>query len=149
MEKTKAIKVEVVNKSRYPLPEYKTKGSAGMDLQANIDSPITLKPMERALIPTGIYLSIPEGYEAQVRARSGLAIKHGITLANGIGTIDSDYRGEIGVILINLGQEAYTINRGDRIAQLVIVKYERVEFELVSDLDSTERGKGGFGHTGI
>lgn len=149
MKKTKAIKVEVVNKSRYPLPEYKTKGSAGMDLQANIDSPITLKPMERALIPTGIYLSIPEGYEAQVRARSGLAIKHGITLANGIGTIDSDYRGEIGVILINLGQEAYTINRGDRIAQLVIVKYERVEFELVSDLDSTERGKGGFGHTGI
>ena len=119
-----------------------------MDLYANIDKPITIKPMERVLIPTGLYISIPVGYEAQVRARSGLAIKHGITLANGIGTIDSDYRGEIGVILINLGQEAYTINRGDRIAQLVIVKYERVEFELVSDLDSTERGEGGFGHTG-
>lgn len=142
------MKIKVVNKSDLPLPSYKTKGSSGMDLYANIDKPITIKPMERVLIPTGLYISIPAGYEAQVRARSGLAIKHGITLANGIGTIDSDYRGEIGVILINLGQEAYTINRGDRIAQLVIVKYERVEFELVSDLDSTERGEGGFGHTG-
>lgn len=142
------MKIKVVNKSDLPLPSYNTKGSSGMDLYANIDKPITIKPMERVLIPTGLYISIPVGYEAQVRARSGLAIKHGITLANGIGTIDSDYRGEIGVILINLGQEAYTINRGDRIAQLVIVKYERVEFELVSDLDSTERGEGGFGHTG-
>jgi len=149
MEKTKAIKVEVVNKSRYPLPEYKTKGSAGMDLQANIDSPITLKPMERALIPTGIYLSIPEGYEAQVRARSGLAIKHGISLVNGIGTIDSDYRGEIGVILINFGNEGFTINPGDRIAQIVFSKYEKAELVEVETLDTTERGKGGFGHTGI
>ncbi|GFN36462.1 dUTP diphosphatase [Tepidimicrobium xylanilyticum] len=142
------MKIKVVNKSNFPLPSYKTKGSAGMDLYANLDESITIKPMERVLVPTGLYISIPNGYEAQIRARSGLALKHGITLANGIGTIDSDYRGEIGVILLNLSKEDYTINRGDRIAQLVIVKYERVEFEEVLSLDSTERGEGGFGHTG-
>ncbi|MCF6463286.1 dUTP diphosphatase [Clostridium sp. Cult1] len=142
------MKIEIVNKSDFPLPNYKTKGSAGMDLYANIDNPISINPMERVLIPTGLYISIPNGYEAQIRARSGLALKHGISLVNGIGTIDSDYRGEIGVVLINFGKEAYTINKGDRIAQLVIVKYEKAEFVQVSTLDSTDRGDGGFGHTG-
>ncbi|NLW22334.1 MAG: dUTP diphosphatase [Tissierellia bacterium] len=142
------MKIKVVNKSPFPLPSYKTPGSSGMDLYANIENSILLKPLERVLIPTGLYISIPEGYEAQIRARSGLALKHGITLANGIGTIDSDYRGEIGVILVNLGQEEYVINRGDRIAQLVFVKYERVELEEVDTLDNTSRGAGGFGHTG-
>lgn len=142
------MKIKIVNKSDFPLPSYKTVGSAGMDLHANIDEPIVLKPLNRALIPTGLYISIPEGYEAQIRARSGMALKHGITLANGIGTIDSDYRGEIGVILVNLSNEEYIINKGDRIAQLVIAKYERVEFVEVDSLDETERGSGGFGHTG-
>ena len=142
------MKIEIVNKSDFPLPNYKTKGSAGMDLYANIENPISINPMERVLIPTGLYISIPNGYEAQIRARSGLALKHGISLVNGIGTIDSDYRGEIGVVLINFGKEAYTINKGDRIAQLVIVKYEKAEFVQVSTLDSTDRGDGGFGHTG-
>lgn len=142
------MKIEIVNKSDFPLPNYKTKGSAGMDLYANIDNPISINPMERVLIPTGLYISIPNGYEAQIRARSGLALKHGISLVNGVGTIDSDYRGEIGVILINFGKETYTINKGDRIAQLVIVKYEKAEFVQVSTLDSTDRGDGGFGHTG-
>src|SRR5690606_35029886 len=114
----------------------------------NIAEPIVLKPLDRVLIPTGIYMSIPDGYEAQIRARSGLALKHGICLANGIGTIDSDYRGEIGVILVNLGKEEYIINKGDRIAQIVFLKYERVEFKEVDSLDDTERGEGGFGHTG-
>lgn len=142
------MKIEVVNKSSHPLPSYKTMGSAGMDLYANIDEPITIKPLERVLIPTGLYISIPYGYEAQIRARSGLALKHGISLANGIGTVDSDYRGEIGVILINLSKEEYIVNRGDRIAQMVIIKYERAEFIEVPDLDTTDRGTGGFGHTG-
>ncbi|NLX61759.1 MAG: dUTP diphosphatase [Tissierellia bacterium] len=142
------MKVKIVNKSNFPLPTYKTTGSAGMDLHANIEEPIVLKPLERALIPTGLYISIPQGYEAQIRARSGMALKHGITLANGIGTIDSDYRGEIGVILVNLSNEEYIINSGDRVAQLVIAKYERVELEEVESLDETERGSGGFGHTG-
>ncbi len=142
------MEIKVVNKSPFPLPNYKTKGSAGMDLYANIDEPIVIKPLERVLMPTGLYISIPNGYEAQIRARSGLALKHGISLANGIGTIDSDYRGEIGVILINLSKEEYTINRGDRIAQLVVIKYERAKFIEVNALDSTDRGKGGFGHTG-
>lgn len=142
------MKIEIVNKSDFPLPNYKTKGSAGMDLYANIENPISINPMERVLIPTGLYISIPNGYEAQIRARSGLALKHGISLVNGVGTIDSDYRGEIGVILINFGKETYTINKGDRIAQLVIVKYEKAEFVQVSTLDSTDRGDGGFGHTG-
>lgn len=143
------MKIKVINKSKFGLPEYKTKGSAGMDLKANIEEPITLKPMERRLIPTGIYVSIPEGYEGQIRPRSGLALKHGITLVNSVGTIDFDYRGEIGVPVINLGTEDFTINAGDRIAQFIISKYERVEFEEVEILDATERGEGGFGHTGI
>ena len=143
------MKVKIVNRSNLPLPEYKTFGSAGIDLQADIVDAVVLKPLERALIPTGLYLSIPKGYEGQIRGRSGLAIKNGISLANGIGTIDSDYRGEIKVILINLGNEDFIINKGDRIAQLVLTRYERIDFELVDDLDDTERGSGGFGHTGI
>ena len=125
------MRIKVVNKSNFPLPSYKTIGAAGMDLYANIDQPIVLKPLDRVLIPTGLYISVPEGYEAQIRARSGMALKHGITLANGIGTIDSDYRGEVGVILVNLSNEEYVINKGDRIAQLVIAKYEKIEFEEV------------------
>lgn len=142
------MKVKVINQSNTSLPEYKTSGSAGMDLKASVESRVILKPTERALIPTGIYLSIPEGYEGQIRGRSGLAIKNGISLANGIGTIDSDYRGEIKVILINLGHDDFEINNGDRIAQLILTRYERIEFELVEDLDDTKRGAGGFGHTG-
>lgn len=143
------MKVQVINKSGQPLPEYETNGSAGMDLKASIEAPMTLKSLERVLVPTGLYLSIPKGYEGQIRGRSGLAIKNGISLANGIGTIDSDYRGEVKVILINLGKEDFIINNGDRIAQLVLTQYERVEFELVEDLDDTIRGAGGFGHTGL
>lgn len=141
------MRIQVINKSSLPLPEPKTFGSAGIDLYANI-AKLVLKPLDRALIPTGLYLSIPEGYEGQIRARSGLALKHGISLANGIGTIDSDYRGEIGVILVNLGKDEYIINKGDRIAQLVIVKNEKVELCEVDFLDETKRGPGGFGHTG-
>ncbi|WP_427338706.1 dUTP diphosphatase [Caloranaerobacter sp. DY30410] len=141
--------VKIVNKSKFPIPDYKTKGASGIDLFANIDKDVVLKPMERLLIPTGIYLSIPEGYEGQIRARSGLALKYGIGLANGIGTVDSDYRGEIKVILINFGDKEFVIKPGDRIAQLVFVKYEKAEFKEVEVLDDTERGSGGFGHTGI
>lgn len=143
------MKVKIVKKNPFNLPAYETKGSAGVDLQAFIEEPIILKPMERTLVPTGLFLELPEGYEAQVRARSGLAIKHGISLVNGIGTIDSDYRGEIKVILINLGKEDFIINNGDRIAQMVFIKHERVDFELVDNLNETERGEGGFGHTGV
>ena len=142
------MKIKVINKSIFPLPEYETSGSAGIDLQAYIPSQIELKPFGRALIPTGLYISIPKGYEGQIRGRSGLALKHGITLANGIGTIDSDYRGEIKVILINLGDKPFIVNNGDRIAQLVLSKYETIEFELVESLEETIRGQGGFGHTG-
>lgn len=142
------MKVNVINKSQFQLPQYKTKGAAGLDLQANIHDPIELKPLDRVLIPTGLYLSIPEGYEAQIRGRSGLALNHGIALANGIGTIDSDYRGEIKVILINLGKEPYIINKGDRIAQMVFIKYEKATLKVVDDLDETTRGDGGFGHSG-
>lgn len=142
------MKVKIINKSQFELPKYKTKGSAGLDLNANIDEDIELKPRERKLIPTGLYISIPTGYEAQIRGRSGLALKHGITLANGIGTIDSDYRGELKVILINLGEETYTVKKGDRIAQLVFIKYEIANLLEVEELDSTERGSGGFGHSG-
>ena len=131
------------------LPTYATDGASGMDLRAFIDEPITLKPMERSLIPTGLFVQIPEGYEGQVRARSGLAIKHGIGLVNSIGTIDSDYRGELKIPMINFGNESFTINNGDRIAQLVIASYERVAPIMVSDLDETDRGEGGFGHTGV
>lgn len=142
------MKVKVVNKSNHKLPEYKTSGSSGVDLMANVDAPIILNPLDRFLVPTGIFIEVPKGYEAQVRGRSGLAINHGISLANGIGTIDSDYRGEIKVILINLGKEAFIINPGDRIAQLVLIEYEKIDFETVESLDKTKRGAGGFGHTG-
>jgi dUTP pyrophosphatase len=143
------MKIKIVNKSKHPLPEYATLGSAGMDLRASIDAPITLTPGERKLIPTGIYIALPVGYEAQVRPRSGLALKYGIGLANMLGTLDADYRGEIGVILINLGQEDFVVNDGERIAQMVIAKHERAEWDVVEELDETERGEGGYGHTGI
>lgn len=143
------MKVKVVNNSPFKLPAYETKGSAGVDLQAYVENPIVLKPLERALVPTGISIELPEGYEAQVRARSGLAIKHGISLVNGIGTIDSDYRGEIKVILINLGDKEFIVNNGDRIAQMVFIRHEQADFELVEELGTTERGAGGFGHTGV
>lgn len=143
------MKIKIVNKSKHPLPEYATPGSAGMDLRANIDAPITLAPGERKLIPTGIYISLPVGYEAQVRPRSGLALKYGIGLANMLGTVDSDYRADVGVILINLGQENFVVNDGDRIAQMVIAKHETAEWDVVEELDETERGEGGYGHTGV
>lgn len=142
------MNIQIVNKGICDLPQYETEGSAGMDLGANIKEPITLKPFERKLIPTGLHIALPNGYEAQIRARSGLAIKHGISLVNGIGTIDSDYRGDIGVILVNLSDEDFTIEPKDRVAQMVITKYEQVEFEVVDELDKTDRGEGGFGHTG-
>lgn len=142
------MKVQIVNKSRHRLPEYETPFSAGMDLKANTNEPIILGTLERQLIPTGLHIQLPVGYEAQVRPRSGLALKHGITVCNSPGTIDSDYVGEIGVILINLSNEKYIINPGDRIAQLVIAKHETVEWDEVRELKQTERGDGGFGHTG-
>lgn len=142
------MKIEIINKSKFELPRYETSGSAGMDLMANLDEPVVLKPLERSVVPTGLYIALPEGYEAQIRARSGLSLKHGITTANGIGTIDSDYRGEIGVILVNLSNETYTINSGDRIAQMVIAKYEKATFIDVEELSETTRNEGGFGHTG-
>lgn len=143
------MKVKILNKSNNELPNYKTKGSSGMDIRAYLDEPMVIKPMEIKLVPTGIYTEIPEGYEIQVRARSGLALKHGISLVNGIGTIDSDYRGEIGIIIINLGKEDFTINNGDRIAQLVVNKYEKAEIEEVEVISDTERSEGGFGSSGI
>ena len=143
------MKVKVVNKGRQPLPQYATPQSAGMDLRANLDNPITLQPMERRLIPTGLYIALPEGYEAQVRPRSGLALKHGITVLNAPGTIDADYRGEVGVLLVNLSREPFVINDGERVAQMVIARHEQVQFEEVEVLDETERGAGGYGHTGV
>lgn len=131
------------------LPQYETAGSAGMDIRAYIEEPVTIAPGKRALISTGLFMEIPEGYEVQIRARSGLAVKHGIGLTNGIGTIDSDYRGEIKVSLINWGEEEFTVNNGDRIAQIVVAKYERAELCQAEELSETERGAGGFGHTGI
>lgn len=142
------MKIEIVNKSKFDIPKYATEGSAGLDLKASIDLPIELKPLDRALVATGLYMSIPEGYEGQIRGRSGLALNHGITLANGIGTIDSDYRGELKVILINLSNENYVINNGDRIAQLVFIKYMKSQLIEVDNLEDTIRGKGGFGHSG-
>lgn len=142
------MKVEIINRSKHQLPEYSTISSAGMDIRADIDKPIVLKPLQRSLIPTGLYVAIPEGYEIQVRPRSGLAIKYGITLVNAPGTIDADYRGEIKVILANLSDEAYTIDDGERIAQLVLAKYEKMEWVSVASLSETDRGEGGFGHTG-
>ena len=143
------IKIKIVNKGNQPLPEYATPQSAGVDLRANIDEPVELKPLSRALIPTGLHIALTEGYEAQIRPRSGLAIKKGITCLNTPGTIDADYRGEIGVILINLSAETFIVNPGERIAQMIINKFEQAEFELVEELDETERGEGGFGHTGV
>lgn len=143
------IKIKIVNKGNQPLPEYATPQSAGVDLRANIDEPVELKPLSRALIPTGLHIALPEGYEAQIRPRSGLAIKKGITCLNTPGTIDADYRGDIGVILINLSAETFIVNPGERIAQMIINKFEQAEFELVEELDETERGEGGFGHTGV
>ena len=136
------------NKSEYALPSYETKGSAGLDLRANIDNPIVLQPLDRALIPTGLFMELPVGYEAQIRPRSGLALKKGITVLNSPGTVDSDYRGEVGVILINLSSVDFTINPGDRIAQMVIAKHEQAEWVEVDGLSSTERGEGGYGHSG-
>lgn len=142
------MEVKIVNKSNHRLPEYATLGSAGMDLKANTTEPIVLGPLERQMIPTGLYIALPEGYEAQVRPRSGLAAKYGVTVANSPGTVDADYRGEIKVILINLSNEKFVVNPGDRIAQMVVARYERVEWNEVATLDETERGEGGFGHTG-
>lgn len=143
------MKIKVVNKGRQPLPAYATEQSAGMDLRANIEEPITLRPMERRLVPTGLYIALPSGYEAQVRPRSGLALKHGITVLNAPGTIDADYRGEVGVLLVNLSAEPFVVNDGERIAQMVIARHETAEFEQVDELDATERGAGGYGHTGV
>ena len=142
------MKVKIVNKSRHPLPRYQTPLSAGMDICANLPSPIELKPLERKLIPTGLFIALPKGYEAQMRPRSGLAIKHGITVLNTPGTIDADYRGEICVILINLSSEVFVINDGERISQMIITSHEQVVWEPEDSLDETERGAGGFGHTG-
>ena len=142
------MKVQVINNSAYNLPEYATEKSAGMDLKANIVEPLTLGPLERAMIPTGLSIALPDGTEAQIRPRSGLAAKHGISVLNAPGTIDADYRGEIKVILVNLSNEPFTINPGERIAQMVVARYERVEWEAVETLDETERGVGGFGSTG-
>lgn len=143
------VKIEVINKGRQPLPAYATAQSAGMDLRANIPESITLQPLERRLIPTGLHIALPEGYEAQVRPRSGLALKHGITVLNSPGTIDSDYRGELMVLLINLSQDPFTVNDGERIAQLVIARHEQAVLTAVEMLDETERGTGGYGHTGV
>lgn len=142
------MKVKIINKSHHPLPAYQTNQSAGMDIRANLTEPIELKPLERKLIPTGLYIALPDGYEAQIRPRSGLAIKHGITLLNTPGTIDSDYRGEIGVIMVNLSNEPFVINDGERICQMVVAQYQQIEWQTVESLDETERGAGGFGHTG-
>jgi dUTP pyrophosphatase len=142
------MKVNVINQSKHPLPGYETIHSAGLDLRANIDQPIILNSLDRALIPTGLFIELPTGYEAQIRPRSGLAIKHGVSLVNTPGTIDSDYRGEIKVIVINLSNEPYTINDGERICQMVVAKHERIEWESVAELKETVRGTGGFGHTG-
>ena len=143
------MKIQIVNRSRHALPAYATVLSAGMDLRANVDESIVMQPMERRLIPTGLYIALPPGYEAQVRPRSGLALKHGITVLNTPGTIDADYRGELGVLLINLSQEPFTVNDGERIAQMVIARHDQAELVEVEALDETERGAGGYGHTGV
>ncbi len=143
------MEIKVVNKGHQPLPQYATAQSAGMDLRANLEEPVTLNPFERRLIPTGLHIALPAGYEAQVRPRSGLALKRGITVLNTPGTIDADYRGEIGVVLINLSQEPFVVNDGERIAQMVIARHEQGELIQVEVLDETERGEGGYGHTGV
>ncbi len=143
------MKIKVVNKGRQPLPQYATPQSAGMDLRAQLDEPVTLRPLERRLIPTGLFIALPKGYEAQVRPRSGLALKHGITVLNAPGTIDADYRGEVGVLLVNLSDTPFVVNDGERIAQMVIARHEQGEWMPVEELDDTERGTGGYGHTGV
>ncbi|MGB0402872.1 MAG: dUTP diphosphatase [Salibacteraceae bacterium] len=142
------MNVNVINRSKHALPHYSTEESAGMDLRANIDTPITLKTLERAIVPTGLFVELPKGFEAQIRPRSGLAAKHGISVLNSPGTIDSDYRGEIGVILINCSNQPFTINDGERIAQMVIAKHETISWVEINELNDSERGSGGFGHTG-
>lgn len=143
------MKVQIINKSHHQLPQYATPQSAGVDLRANLNEPITLKPLQRALVPTGLYIALPPGFEAQVRPRSGLAIKKGITVLNSPGTIDADYRGEICIILVNLSEEPFVINDGERVAQMVIARHEQADFVVVEELDQTERGEGGYGHTGV
>ena len=143
------LKVKINNRGRQPLPTYATALSAGMDLRANIDEDITLQPMQRQLVPTGLYIALPEGYEAQIRPRSGLALKHGITVLNTPGTVDADYRGEIMVLLVNFSNEPFIVKDGERIAQMIVAKHEQVSFELTETLDETERGSGGYGHTGL
>ncbi len=142
------LNVQIINKSKHPLPAYATALSAGMDIRANLDEPVSLAPMQRCLVPTGLYIALPEGYEAQVRPRSGLAIKKGITVLNSPGTIDADYRGEVCIILVNLSAETFVIEDGERIAQMVIARHEQAAWQEVEVLDETERGAGGFGHTG-
>ena len=142
------MKVKIVNKSRFALPEYQTPLSAGLDIRANLDQSVTLQPLERAMIPTGLFVELPEGCEMQIRPRSGLAAKHGVTVLNSPGTIDADYRGEIKVILVNLSNEPFTIEAGERIAQMIVARYEQIEWEAAEELSSTERGAGGFGSTG-
>lgn len=143
------LNVKVINKGHQPLPAYATSQSAGMDLRANIDESIVLHPMERRLVPTGLHIALPQGFEAQIRPRSGLALKHGITVLNTPGTIDADYRGELMVLLINFSDTDFVINDGERIAQMVVARHEQIEFLLVDELDDTERGAGGYGHTGV
>jgi len=143
------IDLSIINKSNNPLPKYQTKQSAGLDLCAFLDEELSLKPMDRKLISTGLYIALPEGFEAMIRPRSGMAFKHGITVINSPGTIDADYRGEIKIALVNLSQESFTIKNGDRVAQMVVNKYEQVSFNLTDSLDDTERGVGGYGHTGV
>jgi dUTP pyrophosphatase len=142
------MEIKIVNTSKHPLPAYETMASAGMDLRANLDAPVVLNPLERYLLPTGLFIGLPEGFEAQIRPRSGLAIKKGITLLNSPGTIDADYRGEIKIIMVNLSNETFIINDGERIAQMIISKVEKAEWTEVEILDETQRGAGGFGHTG-
>lgn len=143
------IKIKVINNGSQPLPAYATPQSAGMDLRANLDTPVTLRPMQRMLIGTGLHIALPEGFEAQIRPRSGLALKHGITVLNSPGTVDADYRGEIKVLLVNLSDTDFVINGGERIAQMVIARHEQAVFETVLELDETLRGEGGYGHTGV
>jgi dUTP pyrophosphatase len=143
------MQVRIINRSKHPLPEYATEWSAGMDLKANIDNPIVLKPLQRALVKTGLFIELPLGTEAQIRPRSGLAFKNGISIVNAPGTIDADYRGEIGVLLVNLSDQDFVVNDGERIAQMVVARYETVSWLAVEQLDESQRGAGGFGHTGV
>ena len=143
------VTVKIINKSNNPLPQYSTPYSAGMDLRANLEEAVTLQPSERKLIPTGLFIELPEGYECQIRPRSGLALKHGISVLNSPGTVDADYRGEIGVILVNLSNEPFTVNPGERICQMVVARHSTVEWECVEQLAESERSSGGFGHTGV